>query len=163
MEPIKVQNPPTFSANPQQVLQGQALTLQWSAYAATGFNISTGGNSYYFYAGITSVSWPAWTVPSTTYTITAHGYTAGGPEPSATVNVTVTKPKDKEKEKEVTRKELKDGKEALEPMLSSGSLSPGARSDAGLPSGTQRAFIDPSERPAVGAHLQGGGSIALTD
>jgi hypothetical protein len=163
VEPLRVQTP-GFGASPPQVSRGQNVRLSWNADAATGYTVSfSGGSPTSLLANVFAISLPAWFIPTSTYTIIAHGYTAGGPEPSATVSVTVTKPKEKEKEKELhIPKEAKDGKEkeALEPVFPSRSLSAGSRSAAGLPSGTQQPFIYSGERPDVGGHLQSTGSSA---
>jgi hypothetical protein len=142
-----------FFVSPGQVIQGSAVNLTWSAAAATGFTVSYPGTSISLPANVQATTQFAWFYPSTTYTITAHGYTGGGAEPSASQPVAVTKRKEKEKEKEIhVPKEFKDG---LEPMRSTASLGSGSGSDAGMPSGTQEAFIDPDERPDPGAGLRG--------
>ena len=93
-----------------------------------------------------------------TYGIIAHG-SAGQTAGPVTARVTVTKPpkeKDKEKEKDDKDKEglekpNKDHEVPTPPNVSPGS---GDAPDAGLPSGSQQAFIGPDERPDVGAHLR---------
>jgi hypothetical protein len=140
----------SVSASQTRVLPGGTVTLTWGAVAATGFTLTSDR------PGFPATSFPpavmtyvATLYITTTFTITALGY---GPNPTASVTITVPKLKEKEKEK--------DHKEALEPALPRLSARPDGESDAGLPAGTQQAFIDPGERPDVGAHLRGGDSGA---
>lgn len=139
----------SFTTNSHQVTRPTPVRLTWSATAATGFTIvsSPGGQSFPFGANVSQFSPTPLTVPTTAYTITAHGYTGGNPEPSATVTITVIKPKEKEKE----HKE-KEGKElfALEKQPPDHHVPPPPADAPGtdLPSGTQQAFIGSDERPS---------------
>jgi hypothetical protein len=150
----------TASSSSQHVTRGTEVVLSWHATAATGFTVASSPASppilqpTPFTANATDVvTWPSG-VPTTTYTITAHGYTGGNPEPSATVAITVIKPKDKEKEKEKEGKELfameKQPPDHVAPFLEQSETS-----DTDLPSGTQQAFIGSDERPSFGT--PGGG------
>jgi hypothetical protein len=156
----------SISANPQRVARaGTPVTLSWEAANATGFTIVgilirlgesdpeyTVGN---FPPNVTRFG----TTVSTTviFQITASGFTAGGPDPTAAVTVTAPKV-GKEKDKEdLLEKQSKDIEPQTLPGLSAGESD---APDPGLPGGSQRAFIEPDERPDVGAHLRNGGSGA---
>ena len=141
-----------FTTNSHQVTRPTPVTLTWSATAATGFTVisSPGGQSFSFPANVSQFRPTPLSVPTTAYTITAHGYTGGNPEPTATVTITVVKPKEKEKEKEKEK-----GKSFLQwksSCLTITSLQPRPMRLAQIcSSGTQQAFIGSDERPSFSA------------
>jgi hypothetical protein len=154
-----------FAVSPPQVTRGHPVTLTWNATFATGFTVTTVSEPSLDFPWNAAQCQVTPMFATTTYVITAHGYTAGQSEPSRSVTVTVEKSKEKEKEKEHKDKEKEDLLEKqskdIEPQILPG-LSTGDSDapDPGLPSGSQRAFIEPDERPDVGAHLRNDSSGA---
>jgi hypothetical protein len=151
----------SISANPQHVGRaGTAVTLSWGAVYATGFtlvsySLSTNNEPYTvgnFPPNVTRLAVNMYSTAS--FQITAQGFTAGGPEPTAAVTVTVPK-----LTKELMA--LEKGPAGHETPSPAG-LSPGRGDapDTDLPSGSQQAFIGRDERPDVGAHLPDGDSGA---
>ena len=150
----------SISANPLHVSDsGTPVTLSWEAVNATGFTLAgtllslTVDDPDFLVGNFPpNVTRFATTVSTTVrFQITAHGFTSGGPEPTAAVTVTAPKQeKDKEKD-DLLEKQSKDHEIQTLPGTSTG------ESDAanpGLPGGSQQAFITPDERPDVGAHLR---------
>jgi hypothetical protein len=137
------------------VSAGTQVTLTWSAVAATGFTLDWDlprPGQQQFQANQTTYS--VTVDVTTTYVITALGYTGGGQNPTAYVTVTVPKPP-KEKDKEGNIEKFV-GKERETPAPDA-SLGSGGTRGAELPSGSQQPFIGPDERPDVGAHLRDNG------
>jgi hypothetical protein len=140
----------SISAHPQHVgTAGTPVTLYWGAVYATGFTLDDYGN---FPPNVTQMAVKMYS--TATFQITAQGFTAGGPEPTAAVTVTVPK-----LGKELMA--LEKGPGGHETPSPKG-LSPGrgGAPDTDLPSGSQQAFIGRDERPDVGAHLRDGDSDA---
>ena len=156
-----------FTTSASRIVRGQSVTLSWNVIAFTTVSVFelVGEQETHIYTGTLGATTVTVSPDvSTTYGITAQG--AGG-ETAGPVHasVTVTKPekehKDKEKEKEGKEDLLEKQSKDIEPQTLPG-LSTGESDapDPGLPSGSQRAFIEPDERPDVGAHLRNDGSGA---
>ena len=148
-----------FTASPTKIVLGQQATLSWNVIAFTSVSVYEEGppqTAIGTTPGATSVKVKP--TSSMTYGIIAHG-SAGQTAGPVLAPVTVIKPpkeKDKEKEKDDKdkdglEKQAKDHEVPTPPNVSPGS---GDAPDAGLPSGSQQAFIGPDERPDVGARLR---------
>jgi hypothetical protein len=138
-------NPNLGTARSTPTKSGQTLTLSWQAQNATGFTVSGPNVSAQLGATVRQVSFPLG--GGGTYTVTAHGL----PEPSASVAVgPQTYPKEKDKDKEKERKEL-FGMEKFPRIEVVRPFAPSHVTD--LPSGPQRAFIDPEQRAEIPDHI----------
>jgi hypothetical protein len=130
----------------KQVPLDTQLTLTWSAIAATGFTLELGEPQDVVSLPASRTTYPVIVSADTTYTITALGYTGGGPNPTASVPFTVPKHLKEDFIEKTGRIQ-----EKVQPGLSPGS---GGTPGAELPSGSQQPFIGSDERPDVGAHLR---------
>jgi hypothetical protein len=127
----------------------QAVTLNWSAYAATGYTLAALGPPQSLGLGITSET----DVPSqsTIYLLTALGYAPSGQPPTARVEAVVYR---KPKEQVAAGEKLPNGREKEPPdypkvVLAHGTVpGPGdlAEPEPEPAGGSLEAFVTPSER-----------------
>jgi hypothetical protein len=131
----------------------QAVTLNWSAHAATGYTLAALGPAQSLGVGTTSATdTPS---QSTIYLLTALGYTPSGQPPTARVEAVVYhKPP---KEQVAAQEKLPNGREKEPPdypkvVLAHGTVpGPGDLADPEPepPGGSLQAFVTPGERPDV--------------
>ena len=154
-----------FTTSASRIVRGQDVTLSWNVIGFTTVSVFelVGEQKTFIYTGALGAT----TVTASPDVSTTYGITAQGPGVQTAgpvyASVTVTKPekehKDKEKEKEGKEDLLEKQSKDIEPQTLPGtSTGESDAPDPGLPGGSLRAFIEPDERPDVGAHLRHDGS-----
>jgi hypothetical protein len=155
-----------FTTSASRIVRGQGVTLSWNVIAFTTVSVFEleGGQETVIHTSTPGAATSLGVTPSVTtaYGINAYG-AAGQTAGPVYASVTVTKPgkehKDKEKEEkeDLLEKQSKDHEPQILPGLLTGESD---APDPGLPGGGRGAFIEPDERPDVGAHLRNDGSGA---
>jgi hypothetical protein len=142
----------SFTPSATTITPGESVTLTWDAYAATGYTLSPLG--YYGPATTHVTVTPSY---STTYTLTAEGYSPTGQPPSLTakVDVYIKSPKEDSGVLEKHSSNLEKNPADYPKIVTGPGTVPGlsdlADPDPAPPGGTEQAFIGPDERPDAGA------------